>query len=63
MHMNADHPLSVFVNGRPRPTIMDDMRRRIHRGDIDAERREAIQVRSIPLPLPLPSPAASVWTG
>lgn len=36
-------PRSVFVNGRPRPTIMDDMRRRIQRGDIESERREAIQ--------------------
>ncbi|KAH7384344.1 Oxo-4-hydroxy-4-carboxy-5-ureidoimidazoline decarboxylase [Phaeosphaeria sp. MPI-PUGE-AT-0046c] len=35
----------VFVNGRPRPVIMEDMRRRIDRRDIEAERREAIQVR------------------
>jgi hypothetical protein len=35
---------SVFVNGRERPVIMQDMRRRIERGDIEAERREAIQV-------------------
>jgi hypothetical protein len=35
---------SVFVNGRERPVIMQDMRRRIERGDIEAERGEAIQV-------------------
>ena len=34
---------SVFVNGRPRPTIMENMRTRIDRGDIKAERQEAIQ--------------------
>ncbi|KAF1989907.1 hypothetical protein K402DRAFT_242963 [Aulographum hederae CBS 113979] len=33
----------VFVNGRSRPVIMEDMRRRIDRGDIDAERAEAIE--------------------
>jgi hypothetical protein len=32
------------VNGRERPVIMDNMRMRIERGDLDAERREAIQV-------------------
>jgi len=35
----------VFVNGRSRPIIMEDMRTRIARGDIDAERRDAIKVR------------------
>jgi hypothetical protein len=35
---------SVFVNARPRSVIMQDMRRRIDRGDLDAERKEAIQV-------------------
>ncbi|RAL64830.1 hypothetical protein DID88_001426 [Monilinia fructigena] len=33
----------VFVNGRSRPVIFEDMQRRISRGDIDLERREAIQ--------------------
>jgi len=33
----------VFVNGRSRPVIMDDMRRRIARGDIELERTEAIR--------------------
>ncbi|KAF2439063.1 hypothetical protein P171DRAFT_458229 [Karstenula rhodostoma CBS 690.94] len=35
----------VFVNGRARPAIMENMRTRIDRGDIKAERQEAIQVR------------------
>jgi hypothetical protein len=34
----------VFVNGRERPVIMQNMRERIERGDLDAERKEAIQV-------------------
>jgi len=33
----------VFVNGRPRTIIFEDMRERIKRGDIKAERLEAIQ--------------------
>ncbi|KAF2646207.1 hypothetical protein P280DRAFT_4311 [Massarina eburnea CBS 473.64] len=33
----------VFVNGRERPVIMENMRARIDRGDIKAERLEAIQ--------------------
>ncbi|KAI1346063.1 Oxo-4-hydroxy-4-carboxy-5-ureidoimidazoline decarboxylase [Xylaria sp. FL0043] len=33
----------VFVNGRSRDTIMEDMRRRIDRWDIRAEEREGIQ--------------------
>ncbi|KAF1957791.1 hypothetical protein CC80DRAFT_491152 [Byssothecium circinans] len=33
----------VFVNGRERPVIMENMRARIDRGDIEAERLEAIQ--------------------
>ncbi|KAI0544318.1 Oxo-4-hydroxy-4-carboxy-5-ureidoimidazoline decarboxylase [Xylaria curta] len=33
----------VFVNGRGRDVIMEDMRRRIDRGDIRAEEREGIQ--------------------
>lgn len=32
----------VFVNGRSRPVIMEDMRRRIDRGDIKLEEQEAI---------------------
>jgi 2-oxo-4-hydroxy-4-carboxy--5-ureidoimidazoline (OHCU) decarboxylase len=35
----------VFVNGRSRPVIMENMRSRIDRGDIAAERSEAIKVR------------------
>jgi 2-oxo-4-hydroxy-4-carboxy--5-ureidoimidazoline (OHCU) decarboxylase len=35
---------SVFVNGRSRPVIFEDMKRRIERGDIKAERSEAIKV-------------------
>jgi OHCU decarboxylase len=35
---------SVFVNGRGRPAIMEDMRLRIARGDVYLERREAIKV-------------------
>ncbi|RYC56819.1 hypothetical protein CHU98_g9390 [Xylaria longipes] len=34
----------VFVNGRGRDVIMDDMRRRIDRGDIRVEEREGIQL-------------------
>lgn len=34
----------VFVNGRSRDVIMDDMRRRIDRGDTAAEEQEAINV-------------------
>ncbi|KAL2048264.1 hypothetical protein N7G274_000175 [Stereocaulon virgatum] len=33
----------VFVNGRDRPTIMDEMQARIQRKDISLERAEAIQ--------------------
>ena len=33
----------VFVNGRGRPEIMEDMKRRIARGDYAAEEREAIE--------------------
>lgn len=33
------------MNGRSRPVIFEDMQRRISRGDINLERREAIQVR------------------
>lgn len=35
----------VFVNGRSRDVIMEDMRRRIDRGDFVAEEKEAINVR------------------
>lgn len=35
---------SVFVNARPRTVIMENMRARIDRGDIKAERLEGIQV-------------------
>ena len=39
----SDEVYSVFVNGRARPAIMENMRTRIDRGDISAERQEAIQ--------------------
>ena len=35
----------VFVNGRPRPIIMQDMQARIAQADIERERQLAIQVR------------------
>lgn len=35
---------SVFVNGRSRAAIVDDMQARIERGDIQLERIEAIDV-------------------
>jgi hypothetical protein len=42
---NADGTtFRVFVNGRPRPVIFENMRERIARGDIAAERAEAIKV-------------------
>lgn len=34
----------VFVNGREREVIMQDMRRRIDRGDLQAEIKEAVEV-------------------
>jgi 2-oxo-4-hydroxy-4-carboxy--5-ureidoimidazoline (OHCU) decarboxylase len=37
----------VFVNGRSRHVVMEDMRRRIDRGDIEAEEREGIQVSKL----------------
>ena len=33
----------VFVNGRSRPAIMEDMEKRIKRGDIKQEKKDAIQ--------------------
>lgn len=33
---------TTFVNGRPRPIIMDDMEMRIKRGDLLREKRDAI---------------------
>jgi 2-oxo-4-hydroxy-4-carboxy--5-ureidoimidazoline (OHCU) decarboxylase len=33
----------TFVNGRPRPVIMEDMERRIARGDVRQEKVDAIQ--------------------
>ena len=35
------------MNGRSRPVIFEDMKKRIERGDIMAERKEAIKVRFI----------------
>jgi 2-oxo-4-hydroxy-4-carboxy--5-ureidoimidazoline (OHCU) decarboxylase len=37
----------VFVAGRPRRVIMEDMRTRIRRGDGEMERREAIKVSGL----------------
>ncbi len=37
---------SVFVNGRDRSAILDDMQARIDRKDISFERAEAIKVRA-----------------
>ena len=37
---------SVFVNGRARPVVMENMRERIARGDIKQERVDAIEVNS-----------------
>lgn len=34
----------VFVNGRSRPVVMENMRSRIDRGDLKAEEKEAINV-------------------
>ena len=34
----------VFVNGRSREVVMEDMRRRIDAGDVEAEKRTAIEV-------------------
>lgn len=42
--IDAKHGDSVFVNGRARPVIMENMRERIDRGNIDLERAEAIKV-------------------
>lgn len=36
----------VFVNGRSRPAIMEDMQKRIHRNDVQQEKQDAIQVRT-----------------
>lgn len=35
---------SIFVNGRSGPVIMDDMKKRIQRGDISMEKADAIRV-------------------
>lgn len=37
---------SVFVNGRDRSTILEDMQARIDRENIDLERTDAIKVRA-----------------
>jgi hypothetical protein len=39
----------VFVNGRGRDAITQDMRRRIERGDISLEIEESIKVREPPV--------------
>lgn len=43
----ADVPRSVFVNGRSRPVIFENMRERIARGDINAERKDAIKAMCV----------------
>lgn len=48
----------VFVNGREKDVIMEDMRRRIERGDIAAEEQEAIQVLETK-----PNPSEPSWPG
>jgi len=49
---------SVFVNGRSRPAIFENMKARIARGDIQAERLEALQVsQSYPNDFPFPAPS------
>ena len=37
---------SVFVNGRDRSTILEDMQARIDREDVTIERTDAIKVRA-----------------
>lgn len=39
----------VFVNGRSRPVIMEDMRQRIKTGNMKTEQAEAIRVRQVQL--------------
>jgi 2-oxo-4-hydroxy-4-carboxy--5-ureidoimidazoline (OHCU) decarboxylase len=52
--LNADYEAAfpglryvTFVNGRPRPVIMEDMQRRIRSGDLRQEKFDAIQVCSL----------------
>lgn len=54
MKLNAEYEAAfpglryvVFVAGRPRKVIMEDMRMRIRRGDGEMERREAIKVSGL----------------
>lgn len=42
---------SVFVNGRSRPVIMEDMQKRIDHGDIQQEKQDAIKVKAPSLDL------------
>ena len=49
----------TFVNGRGRPDILADMRRRIDRGDPSLEEREAIQVGRTPEWLQVGGPDAA----
>lgn len=55
----------VFVNGRSRPVIMEDMQKRIDRADIQQEKKDAIKVRSCPLldgySIPSNSSSAPYW--
>ena len=45
---NSNTLCSVFVNGRSRRVIMEDMERRIKRGDAKQEKLDAIQVGLFP---------------
>lgn len=52
----------VFVNGRSRDVIMEDMRRRIERGNLAAEEEEAINVSPVLL-RPMETGIANARTG
>lgn len=49
----------VFVNGRSLPVMMENMRQRISRGDIETEKTEAINVL---IPLQPNSPKSNFQT-
>ncbi|KAJ6439851.1 hypothetical protein O9K51_07742 [Purpureocillium lavendulum] len=52
----------VFVNGRGRPEIMQDMRTRIDRGDYSKEITAALQIQNRPVPIISLRPPAKVIT-
>ena len=47
----------IFVNGRSRPVIMEDMRKRIDSSDLESERAAAIRVRNATLYVTASMPA------